>query len=70
MGVGSMLNQYKSYSQTKKTPLQIPRPSVFSSPDEDEDEDEYDDAYYMEVKGNPTVLFKIHFYFLVSSLML
>lgn len=56
MGVGSMLNQYKSYSHTKKTPLQIPRPSVFSSPDEDDDEDEYDDTHYLEVKGNPTVL--------------
>ncbi|MCI4390916.1 hypothetical protein PGIGA_G00128430 [Pangasianodon gigas] len=53
LGVGSMLNQYKSYSQTKKTPLQIPRPSVFSSPDEDEDEDENDDAHYLEVKVSP-----------------
>ncbi|KAK2868329.1 hypothetical protein Q7C36_000200 [Tachysurus vachellii] len=53
LGVGSMLNQYKSYSQTKKTPLQIPRPSVFSSPDEDEDEDETDDSYYLEIKVSP-----------------
>ncbi|XP_047018635.1 SURP and G-patch domain-containing protein 1 isoform X2 [Ictalurus punctatus] len=52
LGVGSMFNQYKSYSHTKKTPLQIPRPSVFSSPDDD-DEDEYDDAYYLEVKVSP-----------------
>lgn len=47
-----MLNQFKSYSQTKKSPLQIPRLSVFSSPDEDEDE--FDDSHYLEVKGNTT----------------
>ncbi|XP_060762314.1 SURP and G-patch domain-containing protein 1 isoform X2 [Neoarius graeffei] len=53
LGVGSMLNQYKSYSQTKRTPLQIPRPSVFSSPDEDDDDDENDDSHYLEVKVSP-----------------
>ncbi|KAM9440111.1 SURP and G-patch domain-containing protein 1 isoform 2-T2 [Clarias gariepinus] len=52
LGVGSMLNQYKSYSQTKKTPLQVPRPNVFSSPDEEE-EDEIDDANYLEIKVSP-----------------
>ncbi|KAF7692434.1 SURP and G-patch domain-containing protein 1 isoform X1 [Silurus meridionalis] len=52
LGVCSMLNQYKSYSQTKKTPLQIPRPSVFSSPDDDEEE-HIDDAHFLEVKVSP-----------------
>ncbi|KAF4076425.1 hypothetical protein AMELA_G00214950 [Ameiurus melas] len=52
LGVGSMFSQYKSYSHTKKSPLQIPRPSVFSSPDDD-DEDEYDDAYFLEIKVSP-----------------
>ncbi|XP_066508362.1 SURP and G-patch domain-containing protein 1-like isoform X2 [Hoplias malabaricus] len=52
LGVSSMLSQFKNYSQTKKTPLQIPRPSVFSSPDEDEDVEE-DDAQYLEVKVSP-----------------
>ncbi|XP_076847458.1 SURP and G-patch domain-containing protein 1 [Brachyhypopomus gauderio] len=52
LGVGSMLSQFKSYSQPRKSPLQIPRPSVFSSPDDDDDEVE-DDATYLEIKVSP-----------------
>ncbi|KAG9278654.1 SURP and G-patch domain-containing protein 1 isoform X1 [Astyanax mexicanus] len=51
LGVSSMLNQFKSYSQSKKTQLQIPRPSVFSSPDEEDAEEE--DEHYLEVKVSP-----------------
>ncbi|XP_072525121.1 SURP and G-patch domain-containing protein 1 [Salminus brasiliensis] len=51
LGVSSMLSQFKNYSQSKKTPLQIPRPSIFSSPDEEEVEEE--DAHYLEVKVSP-----------------
>ncbi|KAI4878634.1 hypothetical protein NFI96_033611, partial [Prochilodus magdalenae] len=54
LGVSSMLNQFKNYSQSKKSPLQIPRPSVFSSPEEEEEEDtEEEDARYLEVKVSP-----------------
>ncbi|XP_036411997.1 SURP and G-patch domain-containing protein 1 isoform X2 [Colossoma macropomum] len=53
LGVSSMLSQFKNYSQSKKSPLQIPRPSVFSSPEEEEEEAEEDDARYLEVKVSP-----------------
>lgn len=49
LGVSSMINQFKNYSQSKKTALPATRPSVFSSPDDEEDEDI--DAHYLEVKG-------------------
>ncbi|KAL0201956.1 hypothetical protein M9458_005143, partial [Cirrhinus mrigala] len=45
----AMINQFKNYSQSKKTALPATRPSVFSSPDDEEDEDI--DAHYLEVKG-------------------
>ncbi|RXN22801.1 SURP and G-patch domain-containing 1 [Labeo rohita] len=48
LGVSSMINQFKNYSQSKKTALPATRPSVFSSPDDEEDEDI--DAHYLEVK--------------------
>ncbi|XP_062843956.1 SURP and G-patch domain-containing protein 1 isoform X2 [Trichomycterus rosablanca] len=48
LGVGSML---KNYSQVKKTPSEIPRPSVFSSPEED-DED-VNDEHYLNLKVSP-----------------
>lgn len=55
LGVGSILSQFKTYSQTKKSPLQTSRPSVFSSPDDEDDDDcgEEDDAYYLELKVSP-----------------
>uniref|UniRef100_A0A3B4EIR1 G-patch domain-containing protein n=1 Tax=Pygocentrus nattereri TaxID=42514 RepID=A0A3B4EIR1_PYGNA len=55
LGVSSMLSQFKNYSHSKKSPLQIPRPSIFSSPEEEEAEE--DDARYLEVKGRPVVYF-------------
>ncbi|XP_051990527.1 SURP and G-patch domain-containing protein 1 isoform X1 [Xyrauchen texanus] len=50
LGIGSMISQFKNYSQSKKTPLAAARPSVFCSPD---DEDEEDEAHYLEVKVSP-----------------
>lgn len=46
-----MLSQFKNYTQTKKNPVLSVRPSVFSSPDEDEDED-LDYCQYLDMKGN------------------
>ncbi|XP_018586758.1 SURP and G-patch domain-containing protein 1 [Scleropages formosus] len=51
LGISSMLNQFKNYSQCKKTPPRPPRPGVFVSPD-DEDE-EMDDSHFLEVKVPP-----------------
>ncbi|KPP63076.1 SURP and G-patch domain-containing protein 1-like [Scleropages formosus] len=53
LGISSMLNQFKNYSQCKKTPPRPPRPGVFVSPD-DEDE-EMDDSHFLEVKEDPEV---------------
>ncbi len=50
-GVSSMINQFKNYSQSKKPALPAARPSVFSSPDDEDGEDDDDDADYLEVKG-------------------
>ena len=52
LGITSMLNQFKNYSQSKKNPVLSQRPSVFCSPDGDEDEDEVDDSNFLEMKGN------------------
>ncbi|KAL0966432.1 hypothetical protein UPYG_G00295240 [Umbra pygmaea] len=51
LGISSMLNQFKNYSQSKKSPLRPQRPSIFSSP-EDEDED-VDDSSFLEIKVSP-----------------
>ncbi|MBN3309758.1 SUGP1 protein, partial [Amia calva] len=51
LGISSMLNQFKNYSQAKQTP-RGPRPSVFVSPDDDEEE-EADDSHFLEVKVSP-----------------
>ncbi|XP_049603311.1 SURP and G-patch domain-containing protein 1 [Syngnathus scovelli] len=50
-GVGSMLSQFKNYSQSKKNPVLSPRPSVFCSP-EDED-DEIDSSEFLNMKVSP-----------------
>ncbi|XP_034039233.1 SURP and G-patch domain-containing protein 1 isoform X2 [Thalassophryne amazonica] len=42
LGISSMLNQFKNYSQSKKNPVLSHRPSVFCSPDEDDEEDDGD----------------------------
>jgi hypothetical protein len=53
LGISSMLNQFKNYSQAKKNLLRPQRPSIFSSPDEDDDdEEEVDDSSFLEIKGN------------------
>lgn len=55
LGVSSMISQFKNYTQSKQTAVLAARPSVFSSPD---DEDEEDDAQYLEVKGITACLMK------------
>ena len=61
LGISSMLNQFKNYSQSKKNPLRPQRPSIFSSPDEDDDDDdddeEVDDSSFLEIKGNHDLCF-------------
>uniref|UniRef100_A0AAY4EM64 SUGP1 protein n=1 Tax=Denticeps clupeoides TaxID=299321 RepID=A0AAY4EM64_9TELE len=51
LGIGSMVSQFKSFSQAKKTPLRSSRLSIFSSPEEDEEET--DDSYFLGVKVSP-----------------
>ncbi|XP_077470596.1 SURP and G-patch domain-containing protein 1 isoform X1 [Stigmatopora argus] len=51
-GVGTMLSQFKSYSQSKKSPVLSQRPSVFCSPDDDE-EDEIDFTELLNMKVSP-----------------
>ncbi|KAL4608062.1 SURP and G-patch domain-containing protein 1 [Arapaima gigas] len=51
LGISSMLNQFKNYSQAKKTPPRPPRPSIFVSPDEEDEE--ADDSHFLEVKVSP-----------------
>ncbi|XP_057713928.1 SURP and G-patch domain-containing protein 1 [Corythoichthys intestinalis] len=51
-GVGTMLSQFKSYSQSKKNPVLSQRPSVFCSPDDD-DEDEIDFTELLNMKVSP-----------------
>lgn len=53
LGISSMLNQFKNYSQSKKNPVLSQRPSVFCSPDGDEDDEEVDDSSFLEVKVSP-----------------
>ncbi|XP_030631427.1 SURP and G-patch domain-containing protein 1 [Chanos chanos] len=51
LGISSMISQFKNYSQTKKTPVQSSRPSIFCSPDDEEEESE--DSHFLEVKVSP-----------------
>lgn len=53
LGITSMLNQFKNYSQSKKNPVLSQRPSVFCSPDGEEDEEEVDDSNFLEMKVSP-----------------
>ncbi|KAF7661908.1 hypothetical protein LDENG_00251290 [Lucifuga dentata] len=53
LGITSMLNQFKTYSQSKKNPVLNQRPSVFCSPDGDDEEEELDDAGFLEMKVSP-----------------
>ncbi|XP_054625134.1 SURP and G-patch domain-containing protein 1 isoform X2 [Dunckerocampus dactyliophorus] len=52
-GVGSMLSQFKSYSQSKKSPVISQRPSVFCSPDDEDDEEETDLSEFLNMKVSP-----------------
>ncbi|XP_048844677.1 SURP and G-patch domain-containing protein 1 [Brienomyrus brachyistius] len=51
LGISSMLNQFKNYSQAKKVSPRPPRPSIFVSPDDDDEE--MDDSHFLEVKVSP-----------------
>lgn len=51
-----MLSQYKSFSQSKKSPVLSQRPNVFCSTD-DEDEEETDYSKFLEMKGNSRPVF-------------
>uniref|UniRef100_A0A3P8SX93 SURP and G-patch domain containing 1 n=1 Tax=Amphiprion percula TaxID=161767 RepID=A0A3P8SX93_AMPPE len=53
LGVSSMLSQFKSYSQSKKTPVLSQRPSVFCSPDGEDEEEEADYSRFLEMKVSP-----------------
>uniref|UniRef100_A0A1A7WXM6 SURP and G patch domain containing 1 n=1 Tax=Iconisemion striatum TaxID=60296 RepID=A0A1A7WXM6_9TELE len=54
--VSKMLSQFKSFSQSKKSPVLGQRPSVFCSPDDDEDdEEETDYSKFLEMKVSPPV---------------
>lgn len=54
-----MLNQFKSFSQSKKNPILSQRPSVFCSPDGDDEEEEADYSKFLEMKGNSWPVFFI-----------
>ncbi|XP_005476229.1 SURP and G-patch domain-containing protein 1 [Oreochromis niloticus] len=53
LGVSSMLNQFKSFSQSKKNPILSQRPSVFCSPDGEDEEEEADYSKFLEMKVSP-----------------
>ncbi|KAM7379205.1 hypothetical protein PAMP_004774 [Pampus punctatissimus] len=53
LGVSSMLSQFKSYSQSKKSPVLSQRPSVFCSPDDEDEEEEADYSGLLEMKVFP-----------------
>ncbi|MED6250893.1 hypothetical protein ATANTOWER_014430 [Ataeniobius toweri] len=51
--VSKMLSQFKSYSQPKKNPVLSQRPSVFSSPDDEDEDEETDYSKFLEMKVSP-----------------
>ncbi|KAM4556790.1 SURP and G-patch domain-containing protein 1 isoform 2-T2 [Fundulus diaphanus] len=51
--LSKMISQFKTYSQPKKNPVLSQRPSVFSSPDEDDEEEETDYSKFLEMKVSP-----------------
>ncbi|CAN9502880.1 unnamed protein product [Ophioblennius macclurei] len=53
LGVSSMLSQFKSYSQSKKSPVLSQRPSVFCSPDDEDEEEEADYSKFLDMKVSP-----------------
>ncbi|KAM9322144.1 SURP and G-patch domain-containing protein 1 isoform 2-T2 [Pholidichthys leucotaenia] len=53
LGVGSRLSQFKSFTQSKKSPVLSQRPSVFCSPDGEDDEEEADYSKFLEMKVSP-----------------
>lgn len=52
-----MLSQFKSYSQSKKSPVLSQRPSVFCSPDDEDEEEEADFYKFLEMKGKSRPMF-------------
>ncbi|XP_029970768.1 SURP and G-patch domain-containing protein 1 [Salarias fasciatus] len=53
LGVSSMLSQFKSYSQSKKSPVLSQRPSVFCSPDDEDEDEEADYSKFLDMKVSP-----------------
>ncbi|KAM4552517.1 SURP and G-patch domain-containing protein 1 [Odontesthes bonariensis] len=53
LGVSKMLSQFKSYSQSKKSPVLSQRPSVFCSPDDEDEDEETDYSKFLEMKVSP-----------------
>uniref|UniRef100_A0A3B3CP51 SURP and G-patch domain containing 1 n=1 Tax=Oryzias melastigma TaxID=30732 RepID=A0A3B3CP51_ORYME len=53
VGVSKMLNQFKNYSQIKKSPVLSQRPSAFCSPDDEDEEEESDYSKFLEMKVSP-----------------
>ncbi|XP_030016747.1 SURP and G-patch domain-containing protein 1 [Sphaeramia orbicularis] len=53
LGLGSMLSQFKSYSQSKKNPVLSQRPSVFCSPEGEDEGEEADYSRFIEMKVSP-----------------
>nr|XP_020471861.1 SURP and G-patch domain-containing protein 1 [Monopterus albus] len=53
LGVSSMLNQFKTFSQPKKNLVLSQRPSVFCSPDDEDEEEEYDYSRFLDMKVSP-----------------
>lgn len=52
-----MLSQFKSYSQSKKSPVLSQRPSVFCSPDDEDEEEESDISQFLQIKGKSRPVF-------------
>lgn len=53
LGVSSMINQFKNYSQSKKNPVLSQRPSVFCSSEGEDEDEEADYSRFLEMKVSP-----------------
>ncbi|KAJ0011690.1 hypothetical protein NQD34_012665 [Periophthalmus magnuspinnatus] len=53
LGVSSMISQFKSFSQSKKTPILSQRPSAFCSSEGEDEDEEADYSRFLEIKVSP-----------------
>ncbi|KAJ0047404.1 hypothetical protein NL108_000468, partial [Boleophthalmus pectinirostris] len=53
LGVSSMISQFKTFSQSKKTPILSQRPSAFCSSEGEDDDEEADYSRFLEIKVSP-----------------